>query len=490
MTDRSRLVPMVEGLEKAHVLVIGDAMLDRFVTGSVDRISPEAPIPVLRVAHESVMPGGAGNVVRNLAALGAKVTFIAVVGDDTPGKELCDALAKEPGVATVAVTDAGRPTTIKVRYVAANQQILRADWEANGALSDGTGNAILSAAADAVAACDAVVLSDYDKGVLGDGRAAALIDLAKGAGKPVIVDPKSDDFGRYRGATLITPNKKEMSLAAGTPLTSDDDFADAAKRVIAAHDLGGLLVTRSAEGMSLIGADGGFHHLAAETREVFDVSGAGDTVVAAVAAMIGAGHAPTDAAAVANVAAGIVVGKVGTAVARTAEIVAALHHSDITEAEAKVLTDGQAADRVQQWQRRGLTVGFTNGCFDLLHPGHISLLQQARAACDRLIVAINSDASVKRLKGDDRPVQSEAARSTIMASLGMVDAVVIFGEDTPLELIQALRPNVLVKGADYTVETVVGGDLVIGWGGRVVLADLKDGFSTTSTIARMGGKPD
>jgi len=485
MTDRSRLVPMVEGLAETHVLVIGDAMLDRFVTGSVDRISPEAPIPVLHVGHESVMPGGAGNVVRNLSALGAKVTFVAVVGDDAPGKELCDALAREPGVSTVAVTDADRPTTIKVRYVAGNQQILRADWEAKGTLSLATGDAIIAAATDAVTACDAVVLSDYDKGVLGDGRAAELIDLAKKAGKPVIVDPKSDDFGRYRGATLITPNKKEMSRAAKTDLKTDEDIAAAANASIDAHDLGGLLVTRSAEGMSLISAKGGLHHLKAETREVFDVSGAGDTVVAAVAAMIGAGHKSEDAAAVANVAAGIVVGKVGTAVARTGEIVAALHHSDITEAEAKVLTSDQAADRVQQWQRRGLSVGFTNGCFDLLHPGHISLLQQARAACDRLIVAINSDESVKRLKGEDRPVQSEAARSTIMASLGMVDAVVIFGEDTPLELIQALRPNVLIKGADYTVETVVGGDLVIGWGGRVVLADLKDGFSTTSTIKRM-----
>lgn len=487
MTDRSRLVPMVESLAGTHVLVIGDAMLDRFVTGSVERISPEAPIPVLRVAHETVMPGGAGNVVRNLSALGARVTFIAVAGDDAPGRELAEALEKDPMVSTDLVIDAERPTTIKVRYVAGNQQILRADWEAGNGLSAGTGAAIVAAAEKVLNACDAVVLSDYDKGVLGAGRAVALIDAARKAGKPVVVDPKSDDFGRYRGATLITPNKKEMTQAAGRPLKDDAAILEAAKDAIVRHDLGGLLVTRSAEGMSLIDAGGNMSHLAAETREVFDVSGAGDTVVAAVAAMIGAGHAPADAAAVANVAAGIVVGKVGTAVARAGEVIAQLHHGDISEAEAKILTEDEAADRIRQWQRRGLKVGFTNGCFDLLHPGHVSLLRQARAACDRLVVAINSDASVKRLKGESRPVQSEAARSAVMASLGVVDAVVIFGEDTPLELISALRPDVLVKGADYTVETVVGADLVIGWGGRVVLADLKNGFSTTATIKRMNG---
>lgn len=485
MTDRSRLVPFIESIAGTRVLVIGDAMLDRFVNGSVERISPEAPIPVLRVAHESVMPGGAGNVVRNLSALGADVTFVAVIGDDAPGRELTNALESDPKVTTKLIVDADRPTTIKVRYVAGNQQILRADWESGTALGAPTGDAIVDAATKAVAACDCVVLSDYDKGVLGDGRAVAIIEAARKAGKPVIADPKSDDFGRYRGATLVTPNKKEMARAAGGPLGDDASIVSAAEVAISVHDLDGLLVTRSAEGMSLIDKEGDVCHLSAESREVFDVSGAGDTVVAVVAAMIGAGHSAIDAATVANVAAGIVVAKVGTAVARADEIVAALHHGDLSEAEAKVLGAEQAADRVGQWQRRGLKVGFTNGCFDLLHPGHVSLLKQARAACDRLVVAINSDASVKRLKGEERPVQNEAARSAIMASLGVVDAVVIFGEDTPRELIAALRPDVLVKGADYTVETVVGADLVQSWGGRVVLANLEDGFSTTATIARM-----
>ena len=244
--------------------------------------------------------------------------------------------------------------------------------------------------------------------------------------------------------------------------------------------------------MTLMDQAGATTHLPAESREVFDVSGAGDTVVACVAAMVGAGSALKDAATVANVAAGIVVTKVGTAVAYAAEIIAALHHQDISDAEAKVLTETQAAERIERWRRQGLKVGFTNGCFDLLHPGHVSLLRQSRAVCDMLVVGLNSDASVKRLKGEERPVQNEAARSAVMASLASVDLVVIFGEDTPYELIKRLHPDVMVKGADYAIEDVVGADLVLGWGGEVVLADLKAGHSTTATIDRLnnGSKPD
>ncbi len=483
--DRSRLIPLVEKIDGCRVLVIGDAMLDRFVSGSVDRISPEAPIPVLRVTSESSMPGGAGNVVRNLAALGAGVTFIAVCGDDAPGRELAGALSADPLVTADLKVDPARPTTIKIRYVAGNQQMMRADWEADAGIGDATAAAMLDAATGDISGFDAVVLSDYDKGVLAEGRASKIIDAARAAGVPVIVDPKGDGYERYRGASLVTPNRKELEQAAGKPATDADAISAAARDLIAAHDLGGMLVTRSADGMTLVAGDGTTHHLAAESREVFDVSGAGDTVVAAVAAMIASGAGSRDAACVANTAAGIVVGKVGTAVCHAAELIAALHHKDLSDAEAKVLTDTEAVDRIARWRRQGLKVGFTNGCFDLLHPGHVSLLAQARAACDRLIVGLNSDASVKGLKGEDRPVQNEAARSTVLASLASVDLVVIFGEETPYELIERLHPDVLVKGADYTVEQVVGADLVAGWGGAVVLAELKDGFSTTATIERL-----
>jgi len=483
--DRSRLIPLVENIENARVLVIGDAMLDRFVNGAVERISPEAPIPVLRVTSESSMPGGAGNVARNLAALGARVTFIAVCGDDAAGRELASALSSDPLIDADLHADPTRPTTIKVRYLAGNQQMLRADWEGEQTIDAGTASAMLGAATKDIGGYGAVVLSDYDKGVLADGRARAIIDAANAAGVPVIVDPKGNGYERYHGAGLITPNRKELEQAAKRLAPESETIRACAAELIAAHGLGGMLVTRSADGMTLVSPDGEAHHLAAETREVFDVSGAGDTVVACVAAMIASGADTLDAACVANTAAGIVVAKVGTAVCHAAELIAALHHKDLSDAEAKVLTDTQALERIQRWQRQGLKVGFTNGCFDLLHPGHVSLLAQARAACDRLIVGLNSDASVKRLKGEERPVQNEAARSTVLASLASVDVVVIFAEDTPFELIERLHPDVLVKGADYTVEQVVGADLVTGWGGSVVLAELKEGFSTTATIERL-----
>lgn len=483
--DRSRLIPLVESIENARVLVVGDAMLDRFVNGRVERISPEAPIPILHVTSESSMPGGAGNVVRNLAALGAHVTFVTVCGDDAPGRELADALNADPLIRTSLHKDPARPTTIKVRYLAGNQQMMRADWEADQNIDAATADAMLKAATGDIGSYGAVVLSDYDKGVLTDGRARVIIDAANAAGVPVIVDPKGEDYGRYQGAGLITPNRKELEQAAQKSAPDSETIQNAAVELISRHGLGGMLVTRSADGMTLVSNAGDVHHLPAETREVFDVSGAGDTVVATVAAMIASGAAMRDAACVANTAAGIVVAKVGTAVCYASELIAALHHKDLSDAEAKVLTDTQAIERIQRWNRQGLKVGFTNGCFDLLHPGHVSLLAQARAACDRLIVGLNSDASVKRLKGEERPVQNEAARSTVLASLASVDLVVIFAEDTPLELIERLHPDVLVKGADYTVEQVVGADLVTGWGGTVVLADLKDGFSTTATIERL-----
>ncbi len=490
MTDRARLIPFIDSLAEARVLVVGDVMLDRFVTGAVERISPEAPIPVLRVTGETDMPGGAGNVVRNLTALGAQAIFVGVVGGDPAAERLRDTFNDDERADLRLIVDDGRRTTIKTRFVSGTQQMMRADREAGAPVSAAAAEEVLVSAADALGGCHALVLSDYDKGVLADGRAKALIDAAKDNGLPVIVDPKGDDYAIYAGADLITPNRKELEVAAGYPVNGDNEIVAAASRLIAAHGLGGMLVTRSADGMTLLDADGAAVHLAAETREVYDVSGAGDTVVAALSAMLAAKASRVDAATVANVAAGIAVGKVGTAAAFGSEVIAALHHQDISDAEAKVLTLAEAQDRVAQWRRQGLKIGFTNGCFDLLHPGHVSLLSQARATCDRLIVGLNSDASVKRLKGESRPVQNEAARATVLASLASVDTVTVFSEDTPLELIGALRPDVLIKGADYAVEDVVGGDLVTGWGGEVVLAELQPGHSTTSTIGRINDGAD
>lgn len=485
MTDQSALAARAAALGTATVLCAGDVMLDRFVYGDVDRISPEAPIPVLRIRRQAAMLGGAGNVVRNLVGLGAAATFLTCVGDDAPGREVAHLIDDLPRVDPVLQVAPGRQTTIKTRFVAGNQQLLRADEETLAAISDIALDRLLAAAGEQMAQAGALVLSDYGKGVLPARVAAGLIEIARGRGVPVVVDPKGADWERYRGAAVVTPNRKELAEAAGLPTGSDAEIAAAARALIDRCGIETILVTRSQEGMTLVPRDGEATHLPAQAREVFDVSGAGDTVVATVAAALASGAPLVEAAQLANVAAGIVVGKVGTAAVAVEELVHTLRRQDLEEDEAKVLPLAAAAEKVAQWRARGLAVGFTNGCFDLLHPGHVSLLAQARGACDRLVVGLNSDASVKRLKGESRPVQSEAARATVLGSLASVDMVVIFGEDTPMELIDALRPDVLVKGADYTIETVVGADLVHSYGGKVMLARLEDGFSTTATIARM-----
>jgi D-beta-D-heptose 7-phosphate kinase/D-beta-D-heptose 1-phosphate adenosyltransferase len=368
MTDRSRLVPLVEKISGTRVLVVGDVMLDRFIGGEVARISPEAPIPVLRVTEETHMPGGAGNVVRNLAALGAHVDFIAVIGDDDAGEKVEASLNDLTDVTPQLIRDPDRRTTVKTRYVAGNQQMLRADREATTEVSDSIGAQISDAFQKMISSCDVVVLSDYGKGALANGRAAEFIQVARDNSVDAIVDPKGNDYNAYRGASLVTPNRKELQDVSGVDARTDEEIISAATSVMQDNGLGGILVTRSADGMSLIEADGTVAHRPAESQEVYDVSGAGDTVVATVAALIGAGANRADAAAIANVAAGIVVAKVGTAVAYASELTASLHHQDISDAEAKVLTTGEAADRINVWRRQGLKIGFTNGCFDLLHP--------------------------------------------------------------------------------------------------------------------------
>lgn len=486
ISTNTDLLSLTESLTDACVLCIGDVMLDRFVSGTVERISPEAPVPVLHVDEESNMLGGVGNVARNIAALGASVEIVSVVGDDPTGNDVAGLFAEHDTITAHLITESGRRTGIKTRYIGGAQQLLRADRETIAPIAEKSADKVLSAAKTAIASCGAVVLSDYGKGVLSPGVIGDLIDMAKAAGKPVIVDPKGRDYSRYQGAGVITPNRKELGEAIGHPTHSESEIIDAARSLIVNNDLGAVLVTRSQDGMSLVTADGTVDHLPAEAREVFDVSGAGDTVVAALSTGRATGASWVEAAALANVAAGIAVGKVGTAVALSEDIIHALQHQDRERSGAKVLALPQLLDQVSAWRRSGKKIGFTNGCFDLLHPGHVSLLSQAKAACDRLIVGLNSDASVRRLKGETRPVQNETSRSVVLASLGSVDAVVLFSDDTPLALITALKPDVLVKGADYTVETVVGSDVVLGYGGKVVLANLEDGHSTTGTIQRMG----
>lgn len=487
MTDRSDLIALLDRLSQARVLCVGDVMLDRFVHGRVERISPEAPIPVLRIEREAAMLGGGGNVARNLDALGARATFVSAMGDDDAGREVRALFSELSGTKADLIIDPARQTAIKIRYLAGNQQMLRADRETTDDVSPATAEAMLAGARAALADCGVVVASDYGKGALGNGVVAALIAAAREAGRPVIVDPKGSDYSRYRGASLLTPNRKELGEASRMPTGNDTEIVAAAHHIIASCGVGAVLATRSRDGMTLVTAEGVVAHLPTEAREVFDVSGAGDTVVATLAAALAAGAPMERAAAIANVAAGIVVGKVGTAVAHPEEVAAALRRSDVSDANAKVMALSPALDRIDRWRRQGFRIGFTNGCFDVLHPGHVTLMAKARAACDRLIVGLNADVSVKQLKGPSRPLQTQAARATVLASLGSVDMVVIFDEDTPLNLIAAIRPDLLVKGADYRVEEVVGADIVQAGGGRVMLVDLEAGHSTTATIARMRG---
>jgi len=504
MNQPAPLSAPLDGFGRVRVLVLGDIMLDRYVYGAVERISPEAPIPVLRVERERVMPGGAGNVARNVAALGAGVTLIGLVGDDDAGRALARLLADAPAVEQALVTDAGRQTTQKTRFVAGTQQLLRTDGETTAWASEAAARRLLDAVDRHLGAADVVVLSDYAKGVLSDAVLSGAIARAKAAGKPVIADPKNVDFRRYRGVDLLTPNRHEIAaavrqtvpgatrdpgFAGGYAEASDDAWAaEAAHATMRDCGIAAVLVTRGERGMTLVQDAATARHLRAEAREVFDVSGAGDTTVATLAVTLAAGADLATAAELANLAAGIVVGRVGTAQVSRADLATALQaRAAGASSEAKIAEPATAQERVAAWRRGGhARIGFTNGCFDLIHPGHVALLTQARGACDRLIVGLNSDASVRRLKGPDRPIQPESARAIVLASLGSVDLVVPFGEDTPIELIRALRPDVLVKGADYRADQVVGGEFVQSYGGRVLLVPIVPGNSTTGTVARIG----
>jgi D-beta-D-heptose 7-phosphate kinase / D-beta-D-heptose 1-phosphate adenosyltransferase len=485
MSDRIQMISLVERLSEARVLCLGDVMLDQFVYGHIERISPEAPIPIFNIDNQDSMLGGAGNVARNIAALGGRLRFLSVAGTDVEGDHVSTLLRDLPKLNATLVRERARRTTVKTRFLSGTQQTMRTDWETLDEIAAPTQKKIIDAALKALASCSVVVMSDYGKGVLSSKVIKAVLSGAKKAKVPVIVDPKGSDYGRYRGANVITPNRNELAIAAMMTVETDKQVVVASRKLIKKFDLGAILATRSHDGMTLVTSSGNVTHFKAEAQEVFDVSGAGDTVVAWLSAALGAGADLKEAAALANVAAGIVVAKVGTASVYPNDAITALHHQDLTSAEAKVAPLPSLLDSVKRWRKQGLKVGFTNGCFDLLHPGHVSLLSQAKKACDRLVVGLNSDTSVRTLKGKNRPVQSEAARSVVLASLASVDKVVIFSEETPLEIIKAISPDVLVKGADYKVNEVVGAKVVQKAGGKVLLVDLEPGHSTTGTISRI-----
>jgi D-beta-D-heptose 7-phosphate kinase / D-beta-D-heptose 1-phosphate adenosyltransferase len=491
---QTRMFDFEEALKlvgKQTVLCVGDLMLDDFVYGDVTRISPEAPTPVLAVKRSEIDVGGAGNVARNIAALGARCVFVALIGNDEAGLVLTDALAKlKTGIIPDLVIDRARQTTRKVRFVSEHHSshLIRADWETLEPISAQSEATLITYAEAALPQVGAVVLSDYAKGVLTPRVVRAVIDAAKRQGKPVVVDPKSHDYSVYRGATLITPNAKELAAAVHRPLAGEQDIAAGAAELAKAIACDAVLVTRSEEGMTLHVTGEPPVHIPAYPVKVRDVSGAGDTV-AAVMAILLAMKAPFEPAMrAANAAAAVVVGKRGTATASVAELRHRILPAASLAPEEKIVFDWSVLDeRLAEWRQHGLRIGFTNGCFDLLHRGHIRLMAEARAACDRLVVGLNSDASTRRLKGNDRPINPAEGRAEVLAALEAVDLVVVFEEDTPLELIKLVRPNVLVKGADYAREGVVGHDVVEAAGGQVVLVDLVPGQSTTNIVRRVAG---
>lgn len=486
MSSPQTLTRHLDQLESARILCVGDLMLDRFMYGRVERISPEAPIPVFTQQRESSMLGGAGNVVRNLLSLGCQAAFASVIGDDRIGNQLTKLVGDEANLLPYLLSERGRISTKKTRYVAGSQQLLRSDHETSAPISEETRARLLDIILGELPQQDAVILSDYGKGVLTPDLCRAVIDATTAAGIPVFVDPKARDVSVYSGATVLSPNARELALACGVErFSSDDALVEGARQLAVQHRFRYVLVTRGEAGMTLVDAEGLIFHVPAMAQEVFDVSGAGDTVIATLAATHAAGASMREAVELANLAGGIVVGRRGTAVVHRTDLTAALYTHRAVSLQQKILPLSTARDMVANFKRDGLRVGFTNGCFDIMHAGHVSLLLDAKSRCDKLFVGLNTDASVRGLKGPTRPVNAEMDRAQILAALSMVDAVILFDEDTPLNLIRTLEPDVLMKGADYTKEQVVGWELVESYGGCVELIPLKDGYSTTGIIARM-----
>ncbi|MCI4679475.1 D-glycero-beta-D-manno-heptose-7-phosphate kinase [Rhodoblastus acidophilus] len=469
------------------VLCVGDVMLDRFITGDVKRISPESPVPVLLATNQQDIPGGAANVGRNIHSLGGKCILIGAIGEDSAGRELTEILSEGEGIHPDMVTVASRPTAEKTRFVAQGHHLLRMDREKAHALPPEAETAVIDKVANHITNCQALILSDYAKGVLTDRVVAASITLAKQHGVPVIVDPKSPNFHRYDGATVVTPNMSETAAAVGVSPTTDALAEEAGRLALRDGALASVLITRAEHGMTLIEREAGVTHLKASAREVFDVVGAGDTVVATLALALGSGRPLVESSRLANAAAGLVVGKHGTATVTQSELLDELGRLSLIEkgqSETKYSNPHALAERRKQWERDGLTVGFTNGCFDILHIGHLHTLEFARAHCDRLIVALNGDESIRRLKGPTRPINGVEDRVRMLSAMTYVDAVVVFDQDTPSEVIDLLQPDVLVKGADYAAGEIVGAKTIMARGGKVLTCPLIPDRSTTRIIKK------
>jgi D-beta-D-heptose 7-phosphate kinase / D-beta-D-heptose 1-phosphate adenosyltransferase len=471
-----------------RILVVGDLMLDRFSYGSVGRISPEAPAAVINLNRVEEAVGGAGNVARNIASLGAHCLLVGMVGADEAADTIRRRLKELPNVEAHLIDVPERVTTLKSRFVANlhNTHLLRADVEDSSPISATLQDRLVGVVTDLLPHVDAVLLSDYGKGLLTDRVIRGIFDGTRKAGKPVVVDPKGVNYQRYAGAAFLTPNLGELGQAASAPIDTEEHQIAAARKLIELTGSQGILVTRGEHGVLVVAASGEPVSFTATARRVIDVSGAGDTLAASFTLALASGASIANSARLANYAAGVAVSKYGTAFVTPRELEDVLLSRPDFHIRTKIFQDlSTLRQAAAKWREDGLVVGFTNGCFDIIHEGHVELLAEARSHCDRLIVALNSDASVRRLKGPSRPVQPERARVRVMAALAFVDAVITFDTETPLELITELKPNVLVKGADYKVEEVVGRAVVEANGGRVVLAPLVPNSSTSRIVEKM-----
>jgi D-beta-D-heptose 7-phosphate kinase / D-beta-D-heptose 1-phosphate adenosyltransferase len=471
------------GNTKQHALVIGDVMLDRYLTGDVGRISPEAPVPIVLLNEQNERAGGAANVAANLALLGIKTHIVGCVGNDSEAKTLLGLLDKINVDANGVCTSINRPTIAKTRVLSGHQQMLRLDQESS-ALFNQTENAqLLNAIQTQLALKPAIViLSDYAKGLLSEKVSQQIIAQCKASNIKVLVDPKGRDYSKYAGATALTPNKKETAEACNTT-SNDADLIKKASVLKNSLNLQFLAVTRGEEGITLI--DENTHHLPAIAKQVFDVSGAGDTVIATLAAGLMSNLTPLEALQLANIAAAVVVGKVGTVPISQHDLLEALTSQQSNEQANKICDLAQLIAKVESWKKAKQKIVFTNGCFDLLHAGHVTYLEAAKKRGDKLILGLNTDRSVSAIKGDSRPIVNENDRARVLAALESVDAVILFDEDTPLNLINAIKPNVIAKGSDYSADQVVGGKEVQSWCGEIALIDLVEGRSTSNIIKKM-----
>lgn len=491
---QEQLSDVLKSLGKTPVLVVGDLMLDQYVHGVVHRLAPEGPVPVLAVTQETFVLGGAGGVVANIGGLGGAVRVLGMIAADQAGNRIKSLLEERGAQSQFLTVVDDRPSIVKMRFMVGPHQLLRTDYEAIRPLAPADEKKLIENIPAAMKDCGSVILSDYGKGVLTKAVIAAVIAEAKAQRIPVLVDPKGKDFTIYRGADYITPNVKELSEAAGMLTETQEQVIAAAQSLMASTGIKTVIAKRSEQGMSVITSAAPPLHLPATARQVLGVAGAGDTVIATLAVALASGIPLEKAAMLANEAAGLIVAKPGTTPIDKVELQAALSGTGPamdTAREAPVYKDWVAARRqVDAWKAQGLRVGFTNGCFDILHYGHVNYLNQARDRCDRLIVGLNTDASITRLKGAGRPVHEETSRAAVIAALGSVDMVALFGDDPadddkPLRVIEALQPDVCFKGGDYKVEELPEAKLVFAYGGAFEIMPLYEGHSTTSAIRKM-----